>query len=161
VTHHLVASHHFYFPTKLQVLNQTYWGEERFPGKYILFQDYAYAGTIYPGYKNLKSQLLTHMNGHIQNIIFRDGSKNSLKALYAPVPFEQHCSIPASLGCELTEEGYIKIDSFLETTINGVFACGNNSSTMRTVANAVAMGTTFGMIASRKIIMDEFKGLTQ
>ncbi len=99
---------------------------------------------------------LEHSDGYIQNIIFSDGSKFSIKALYAPVPFEQHCTIPALLGCELTEEGYVKIDSFMETTVAGVFACGDNASTMRTVANAVAMGTTAGMIASKKMILDEF-----
>jgi thioredoxin reductase len=65
---------------------------------------------------------LEQVNGHLQNIIFRDGSKFSIKALYAPVPFEQHCTISASLGCQLTEEGYIKVDAFLETIISGVFA---------------------------------------
>jgi thioredoxin reductase len=99
---------------------------------------------------------LEHINGQVQNITFGDGSKLSIKALYALVPFEQHCTIPESLGCELTEDGYVKVDSFLETTINGVFACGDNSSTMRTVANAVAMGTTAGMIVSKKMILEEF-----
>jgi thioredoxin reductase len=99
---------------------------------------------------------LEHINGHIQNIIFRDGSKFSMKVLYAPVPFEQHCTIPALLGCELTEEGHIKVDPFMETTVAGVFACGDNATPMRTVANAVAMGTTAGMIASKKMILEEF-----
>lgn len=99
---------------------------------------------------------LEHTNGHIQNIIFSDGSKLSIKALYALVPFDQHCAIPKSLGCQLTEEGNIKVDSFLETTIAGVFAFGDNASTMRTVANAVAIGSTAGMIVSKKMIMEEF-----
>lgn len=99
---------------------------------------------------------LEHSNGHIQNIIFSDGSKFSIKALYAPVPFEQHCTIPQLLGCELTEEGYIKVDPFMETTIAGVFACGDNATAMRTVANAVAMGTTAGMILSKKMILEAF-----
>ncbi len=100
---------------------------------------------------------LEHSDGHIQNIIFRDASKFSMKALYAPVPFEQHCTIPETLGCQLTEEGYLKVDSFMETTVAGVFACGDNATTMRTVANAVAMGTTAGMVLSKKMILDEFE----
>lgn len=99
---------------------------------------------------------LEHINGQVQSIIFEDGSKFSIKALYAPVPFEQHCTIPALLGCQLTEEGYIKIDPFMETTVAGVYACGDNATTMRTVANAVAMGTTAGMIASKKMILGAF-----
>jgi len=99
---------------------------------------------------------LVHTNGHLQNIVFSDGSKFSLKALYAPSPFAQHCQIPKLLGCELTDDGYIKIDPFQETTVPGVFACGDNTTRMRTVANAVAMGTTAGMTVSKKVILDEF-----
>jgi thioredoxin reductase len=76
--------------------------------------------------------------------------------MYAPVPFKQHCKIPESLGCEFTDEGYIKIDSFQETTVNGVYACGDNATRMRTVANAVGMGTTAGMTVSKKMIFEEF-----
>jgi thioredoxin reductase len=99
---------------------------------------------------------LEHNNGELKNITFRDGTKTFVKALYAPVPFEQHSQIPESLGCELTGEGYIKVDPFQETTVNGVFACGDNATRMRTVANAVAMGTTAGMTASKKMILESF-----
>ena len=97
-----------------------------------------------------------HTNGYIQDIIFKDGAKYSVQAIYAPVPFEQHCTIPHSLGCEVTNEGYIKVDPFQETTVNGVFACGDNATRMRTVANAVAMGTTAGITVSKKMIFEEF-----
>jgi thioredoxin reductase len=99
---------------------------------------------------------LEHINGHLQNIIFNDGTKSSVKAIYARNPFEQHCRIPEALGCELTEDGYVKVDPFQETTVNGVFACGDNTTRIRTVANAVAMGTTAGITVSRKIIAEEF-----
>jgi len=100
---------------------------------------------------------LEHSSGQIQNIVFKDGTNSFIKALYAPVQFEQHCKIPESLGCELTEEGYIKVDAFGATTAKDIFACGDNASKMRTVANAVAMGTTAGMTMSKTMILDEFK----
>lgn len=99
---------------------------------------------------------LEHIDGHIQNIVFSDGTKSFVKVLYTPTPFEQHCSIPESLGCELTEDNYLKVDAFQETTVKGVFACGDNTSRIRTVANAVAMGTAAGMSVSKKIILEEF-----
>jgi len=95
-------------------------------------------------------------NGHIENIIFQDGSKSGMKIIYAPVPFEQHCTIPESFGCELTEEGYIKIDPLQETTVKGIYACGDNVTRMRTLANAVAMGTAAGISVSKKLIYEEF-----
>lgn len=97
-----------------------------------------------------------HQKGYLENILFKDGSRSSMKAIYAPSPFEQHCKIPESLGCELTEDGYIKIDGFHETTIRDVFAIGDNVAKMRTVANAVAMGTSAGIAISKKMILEEF-----
>jgi len=99
---------------------------------------------------------LEHANGHLQKIIFRDGTTSFIKALYARSSFEQHCTVPQMLGCELTDEGYIKTDSLLKTTIDGVFACGDNATRMRTVANAIAMGTTAGMMVNKEIVFEEF-----
>ncbi|GAA4462562.1 NAD(P)/FAD-dependent oxidoreductase [Nibrella saemangeumensis] len=97
-----------------------------------------------------------HTNGHIQTIVFRDGSKTSVKALYARPPFEQHCDIPQQLGCELTEQGHIKVDTLQRTTIPGVFACGDNAAPMRSVANVVAMGNFSGAVANKELIEEEF-----
>ena len=60
------------------------------------------------------------------------------------------------MGCELTDDGYIKVDPFQETTIKGVFACGDNATKMRTLANAIAMGTTAGIALSKKMILEAF-----
>ncbi len=100
---------------------------------------------------------LEHKNGHLQNIVFKDKEKISLKAIYTRPAFEQHCAMPALFGCEMTNEGYIKIDATQKTTIKGVFACGDNVSRLRTVANAVAMGTTTGMMLNKELI-EEFFG---
>jgi len=99
---------------------------------------------------------MEHNNGKINSIIFTDNARLPVKVLYAPTSFDQHCKIPEMMGCELTEEGYIKIDAFHETSVKGVFASGDNSSRMRTLANAVATGTTAGMVASKKLILEEF-----
>jgi thioredoxin reductase len=99
---------------------------------------------------------LDHTNGQLQNILFRDGTRSFVKAIYAQSPFEQHCQIPETLGCELTEAGYIKINQMQKTSIPGIFACGDNTTRMRTVANAVSMGTTAGIMVNKEIIEEEF-----
>jgi thioredoxin reductase len=99
---------------------------------------------------------LEHRNGQLQKIIFKDASTFSLKALYTRSPFVQHCTIPATLGCEFTDEGYIKADAAQKTSIYGLFACGDNTTRMRTVANAVAMGVTAGMMLNKELILEEF-----
>ena len=49
------------------------------------------------------------------------------------------------------------MDGFGETTVKDIFACGDNATKMRTVANAVAMGTTAGMALNKKMVLEEFK----
>lgn len=99
---------------------------------------------------------LEHINGQLQHIVFKDGSKKIVKAIYTRLTFEQHCQIPEQSGCELTEDGYIKIDTSHKTTIKGIFACGDNVSPRRTVANAVAMGTTTGMTVNKELVEERF-----
>ncbi len=99
---------------------------------------------------------LEHIDGQLQHILFKDGSKKTVKAIYTKLPFEQHCPIPEQLGCALNDEGYLKIDTSHKTTIKGIFACGDNVSRTRTVANAVSMGTTAGMAVNKELIEDSF-----
>jgi len=99
---------------------------------------------------------IEHEKGQIKNIIFDDGSKKSLEGLYAALPFTQHSSIPESLGCELTEHGYIKVSPFQETTVSGIFACGDNSNMMRSVANAVHTGNLTGALINGKLVEENF-----
>lgn len=99
---------------------------------------------------------LEHRDGYLNNIAFKDGIIAAVTALYAKVPFIQHSPIPQSLGCEFTPEGYIKVDPMQKTTLPGVFACGDNSSRMRTVANAVGAGTTTGMMLNKELIDEDF-----
>ena len=99
---------------------------------------------------------LENKNGYVQNIVFKNGTNAQAKAIYARLPFVQHSSIPKELGCELTQEGYIKIDPTHRTTIQGVYACGDNTTRIRTVANAVSMGTTTGLMVNKELIEEDF-----
>jgi len=103
-----------------------------------------------------KIEYLEHQNGYIQNTVFSDGTKTSIEAIYTKIPFEQHCKIPEQLGCELTDNGYIKTDHLQKTTIPDIYACGDNTTRMRTVANAVAMGTTAGMMLNKEYVIENF-----
>ncbi|SFB76760.1 Thioredoxin reductase [Flexibacter flexilis DSM 6793] len=99
---------------------------------------------------------LAHTNGQLQAIVFKDGAEQKINALYTRLPFEQHCPIPMQLGCELTEDGYLKVDAFQKTSIKSVFACGDNTTRMRTVANAVATGTATGMAVNKELTEERF-----
>lgn len=97
---------------------------------------------------------LEHAEGRLRSVRFVDGTETPLIALYTRAPFAQHCSIPTSLGCESTPEGYLKVDPLQRTTLPGVYACGDSTTPMRTVANAVASGTTAGMMVNKEMALE-------
>lgn len=99
---------------------------------------------------------ITHHNGQIQTLVFRDGSRQDFQAMYAALPFVQHSDIAETLGCGLTEVGYLKVDDFHQTTIEGVYACGDNTAMMRSVANAVSGGNLTGAMINKILIDEQF-----
>lgn len=99
---------------------------------------------------------LEHENGYIQQVILEDKSSVTLKAIYSRPEFEQHCKIPLELGCELTEQGLIKVNMFQKTDLDNVFCCGDNSSPLRAVSYAIATGNIAGAMANNEMIEAEF-----
>tara|TARA_B100000686_G_C16779120_1_gene970576 strand:- start:1541 stop:2446 length:906 start_codon:yes stop_codon:yes gene_type:complete len=99
---------------------------------------------------------LEHQEGQVKNIVFTNGDREIFDALYAGFPFKQHSDIPLFLGCELTEQGYIRVNEFQQTTIDGVYACGDNTSRMRSVAAAVASGNLAGAMTNAALTKELF-----
>ncbi|MDR7127904.1 thioredoxin reductase [Algoriphagus sp. 4150] len=99
---------------------------------------------------------LNHEKGNVRQIVFKDKSTFDLKAIYSRPEFEQHCKIPEMLGCEFTEQGHLKVDMFQKTSVPDVFACGDNTSPMRSVANAVATGSLVGAMVNNGMVEAEF-----
>ncbi|MDO1449938.1 NAD(P)/FAD-dependent oxidoreductase [Rhodocytophaga aerolata] len=99
---------------------------------------------------------LKHEKGKVEQIVFKDNSTFGLRAIYSRPDFEQHCKIPETLGCELTEQGLLKVDMFQKTTVANVFACGDNASPMRSIAYATATGNITGSIVNGTMAEEEF-----
>lgn len=99
---------------------------------------------------------IEHKNGQLSHVIFNDGNKKPFTGVYASLPFTQHSSIPESLGCKLTDQGFIETDNFQKTTVSGVFACGDNSSMMRSIATAVYTGNVAGAMVNTELTNEEF-----
>jgi thioredoxin reductase len=97
-----------------------------------------------------------HKNGQIQNIVFNDRSKTSITAIYARPQVTQHSDLAAQLGCALTEQGRVKVDTSQKTTIEGVFACGDCSNPSRDIALAVSSGVIAGGTCNKELIVEEF-----
>lgn len=98
---------------------------------------------------------IVHQNGQLQHFVLADDRKQKIDVLYTALPFVQHCTIPERMGCRLTTQGYIEVDELRRTTVPGIYAAGDNSAPMRSVAGAVAAGTTAGALLAREIIMEQ------
>ncbi len=96
-----------------------------------------------------------HRDGYLTHVI-TDRGQVQRDTVYFRAPFEQHSAIPAELGCEFTEQGYLRVDATQKTTIDGVYAAGDNSSPMRSVANAVSTGNMAGAAVNRELAMEVF-----
>ena len=99
---------------------------------------------------------LKHQNGMVENLILSDGKVLNFEAVYGTFPFTQHSDIAESLDCEITEMGHIKIDQFQKTNVEGLMACGDNSSPMRSVANAVYTGNLVGAMVNAELTSESF-----
>lgn len=92
-----------------------------------------------------------HKDGKIHTIQFIDQSQQEIQILYAQTQFEQNSKIPQFLGCQMKEEGYIQIDSNNKTNVPRIYACGDCTSPLRTLANAVSTGNFTAAIINNEI----------
>lgn len=99
---------------------------------------------------------LEHIQGRIQHIVFKDNSKIPITAIYAKPQVKQHSDIAVQLGCEMTEQGRIKVDASQHTNTSGVYACGDCANSSRDVALAVSSGMIAGGTCNKDLIVEEF-----
>ncbi len=93
-----------------------------------------------------------HQAGQLEAIRFQNGESLPFSAVYGSVPFTQQSGIPASLGCAIDEYGLLEVDEFQRTTVEGVYACGDNSTPFRSVAKAVAGGNAAGAVVNMSLL---------
>lgn len=98
---------------------------------------------------------LEHKNGQVNQINFTNGRSFKVSAIYSKPDFEQKCRIPETLGCELTEKGLLKTDNYQQTSIKGVYACGDNSG-FRSLSVAVSTGSLAGVFLNNSLTEEEF-----
>lgn len=94
--------------------------------------------------------------GQLKHILFKDGSRQSIKAIYSKPSFVQHCPLPASLACQLNEQGLLEVDFMQRTSEPNIYACGDSASPFRAVSYAVASGSIAGAVINNNLIEEEF-----
>jgi thioredoxin reductase len=104
---------------------------------------------------SLPISAINHADGQLHSVTLDDGSAYKLTALYARPGFKQHSHAPEQLGCAI-KDGYIVVDAMQKTSVKGIYAAGDNTMGLRSVAAAVAAGSKAGAIINHELIHDEF-----
>lgn len=103
--------------------------------------------------KMMEQRIVTvhHQNGQLHSITLDDGTTLEIEVLYTAPSFEQHSALPKAIGCELTNKNLIYIESDHQTSIAGIYACGDCTSLMRSIATAVASGNLSGAMINKAL----------
>ena len=111
-----------------------------------------------PHFKIVEKEIseMVHDAGYLKKVVFTDGSFQELDALYAKIPFVQHTDVPVKLGCAFDEMGYVKVDDFKKTSVNGVYAAGDITTAFRSVAMATAGGAMAGAFINKELIDEKY-----
>ncbi|WP_119079111.1 NAD(P)/FAD-dependent oxidoreductase [Chitinophaga alhagiae] len=95
--------------------------------------------------------------GGIQ-ITFSDGTVLHKSAAYVKTSLVYHTELAVQLGCELTEQGSIKVNGLYETSVAGVLAAGDVSgSTPHQVSAAAASGHMAGAMCNNGLAKEAFE----
>lgn len=82
--------------------------------------------------------------GQLEDIVFETGVRLARRGMLIRPRQRLRSDLAERLGCELTDAGLIRIMDFNETTVKGVYAAGDVTSPMQSIAAAVAQGSAAG-----------------
>lgn len=99
---------------------------------------------------------IKHTKGYVEKIVLQDRTEHAMSVIYHRPGMEQHSDLPQKLGSLLNEQGYITVDMMQKTSVEGVYAAGDNTTPMRSVAAAVATGTMAGAAINAAMCAEAF-----
>jgi thioredoxin reductase len=99
---------------------------------------------------------MVHVNGYLEHVVFKNGEKLALKAIYARAEVEQHNNLYLDLGCELTELKTIKVDEYQQSTAKGIYAAGDCTTLFRSLSIVTAAGTMAAVMLNKEMISEDF-----
>lgn len=94
--------------------------------------------------------------GVLQALQLEDGQQVPCESVFTHPENTQHSTLAATLGCELTEQGFVSIDAQGQTSITGVYAAGDMTTPMRQLVQASYQGATAAASINMALIMEDF-----
>lgn len=85
-------------------------------------------------------------------VVLEDGRRREMDALFITPENELAVPLAAQLGCEQEDGGCITTDAAKQTTIDGVFACGDAARMTGNIALAVGEGALAGVATHQSLL---------
>lgn len=95
-------------------------------------------------------------DGHLERIVFADGSALPRHALFLPTLPRQHSDLAERLGCELSDFGFVQVNADGLTTTPGVYAAGDLALRRHQVVVASADGAIAGIAINHDLTWGDF-----
>lgn len=85
-------------------------------------------------------------------VVLTDGRRVVTDALFVAPVSRLSCDLAQQLGCELQDAGCITADSAKQTTVEGVFACGDAARMAGNIALSVGEGALAGVAVHHSLV---------
>jgi len=96
----------------------------------------------------------------IRAIVFADGSRQAVDAVFLRPVQRQRADLAAQLGCALTPDGvYVQVNELGLTSVPGVYAAGDMTGPLQQVAQAAASGARAAAALNNELIMRSCVGV--
>jgi thioredoxin reductase len=101
---------------------------------------------------SVNSEPIIEVSGEADDLTvhFADGSVLRRQAVYHRAPTRQHSELAAQLGCEILDDGTVRVNELQETTVPGVAAAGDTAKlpAVPDAATLVSLGAADGVRAA-------------
>lgn len=97
-------------------------------------------------------EAVAHDQGRLKQVQFKTGKPLSVAAMYLQPAVAQKCLLPEAHGAATDEQGFLVVNNAYETTLEGIYAAGDCTSSFRSVANAVAQGNLAGAMINHALL---------
>ncbi|SFP69347.1 Thioredoxin reductase [Actinomadura madurae] len=109
----------------------------------------------------VNTEPITEVSGEAGDVTLRfaDGSVLRRQGVYHRAPTRQHSELAAQLGCEIQDDGTVRVDELQETTVPGVAAAGDTAKlpAVPDAATLVSLGAADGVRAALWMDGDLFR----
>lgn len=103
---------------------------------------------------------IDHDNGQLRALQLENGEAVKREGGFVASEFKQSAPFAEKIGCQMTKNAGIETDILGRTTVNGVFACGDNLGGPAQLVLAAAAGSQAGMGVIHELVHEEFEEKT-